>query len=91
MNKVFKQLLLSTILPLLYLAVALSPVGLLGCRNRGMFAIGIAVVSIIIAFLLSIFTLKNRMKGSPFNPVNLISTLILAMPAISILIIYYFE
>ena len=91
MNKELKSILLAMIIPLLFLAVATSPVGFLGCRNRGLIALSIAVISIVFAFIVSVNNLRNRMKGKPFNPNNLIRTLILAFPAVYILILYYFN
>ena len=82
MNKEIKSLLLSMILPVLFIIAADSPVGILGYHNRELVAVGIAVISIVLGFVLSLINLKRRMKGKPFNPINLICAFVLALPAI---------
>jgi hypothetical protein len=89
MYKILKQVLLSAILPLLFLAVATTPVGFFGCRNRGLIALGLAVISVIFALITSILSLKNRLSGQPFNLILLICTIIQALPAIYILVLFY--
>ena len=89
MYKKLKLLLLSIILPLLFLAVATSPVGILGCQNRGLIAVIIASASAVFAFVVSIISLIKRMNGKTFDPISLICTLFLVFPPIYIIVIYY--
>jgi hypothetical protein len=89
MYKKLKPILLAMILPLLFIVVASFPVGFLEYRDRVLFSISIAIISVILGFVLSIINLKGRIKGRPFNPVNLISMLILALPAIYLVLYYH--
>ncbi|MGB8320529.1 MAG: hypothetical protein WCE54_20525 [Ignavibacteriaceae bacterium] len=82
MNKEVKSLVLSMILPMLFIIAANSPAGILGYYNRELAAIGIAVISIVLGFVLSLINLKRRIKGRAFNPINLICAFILTLPAI---------
>ncbi len=88
MNIEIKSILFAMVLPLLFIVVASLPVGILGYRNRELAAVSIAVISIVLGFILSLSNLKRRMKGSPFNPINLICAFILALPALY-LVLYY--
>lgn len=86
MNKEIKSLVLSMILPILFIITANSPAGILGYFNREIAAAGIAVLSIALGFLLSLINLRRRIKGNPFNPVNLISAFILTLPALYLIL-----
>ncbi|MEJ2614979.1 MAG: hypothetical protein P8Z35_08475 [Ignavibacteriaceae bacterium] len=88
MNKDTKSIILSMVLPLLFIVVVFSPVGILGYRNREIAAVGIAIISIILGFILSVINLKRRMSGRPFNPTNLICAFILALPSLYLLLHY---
>jgi hypothetical protein len=87
--KTIKQILLSLILPMLFLAVATTPVGFLGCRNRGLIAVVLAIISAIFALITTIISLRNRLNGKLHNPISLICTVIQALPAVYILILAY--
>ena len=85
-NKI-KLLLLSVIIPLLFLAVATTPVQIFGCRNRGLLAFTLALISLLFALVSTIKGAKNRVKDKSNYLIWLICTVILALPAIYILIL----
>jgi hypothetical protein len=74
---------------MLFLAAATSPVEFLGCRNRGLTAIVLALISTVFALITAIIALRNRLQGKPHNPIALICTVIQALPAIYVLILAY--
>lgn len=88
MKKEVKSLVLSMILPLLFIVVANSPVEILGYRNHELAMMGTAVISIVMGLILSIINLKRRMKGIPFNPINLICAFILTLPSLYLVLNY---
>jgi hypothetical protein len=89
MNKIVKPVLLSIIPLLLFWGVAITPVTLLGCRNRGLTAVIIALLSAVSALVVSFRSLKNRLKGNPIDPASLISVIILILPAVYILLLFF--
>ena len=74
---------------MLFLVVATSPVEFLGCRNRGLIAVMLALISAVLALITTIVNLRNRLQGKPHNPIILICTLIQALPAVYVLILAY--
>ena len=67
MNKdtVINNIILPAIMPVLFFAVALSPVDLLGCRTRGLIALSIALISGLAGLGAAVRALKGRVKVKP--------------------------
>ena len=80
-------ILLSTIMPLAFFIIAMTPVNVIGCRNRGILALLIALSSGIAAIVTSVLGLKERMRGSPDAFRWVVSTLILTIPVIGLIIL----
>lgn len=70
----------------LFFAVALSPVNLLGCKTRGLLALSISLVSGIAALFTAITALKGRLRGNTDSRWWIISTLILTIPVVAMII-----
>jgi ABC-type dipeptide/oligopeptide/nickel transport system permease component len=79
--------LLPAMLPLLFTVVASMPVGVLGCRNRGLLAVSTALTSVILGLTMSIIGVRRKVQGKADHRWFALSTLILAVPAVYILLI----
>ncbi len=68
-----------------FFAVALSPVDLLGCKTRGLFALVIAFLCGIGALFTAIKALKGRLRGDADSKWWMVSTLILTIPVVAMI------
>jgi len=80
-------ILLSAIMPLAFFIIAMIPVQVIGCRNRGITALLIALSSGIAAVVTSIIGLRERMRGKPDASRWIVSTLILTIPVVALIIL----
>lgn len=80
-------ILLSAIMPLAFFIIAMIPVQVIGCRNRGILALLIALSSGIAAVVTSIIGLRERMRGKPDASRWIVSTLILTIPVVALIIL----
>jgi hypothetical protein len=89
MNKdtVFLHFIVPAIMPVLFFAVALSPVELLGCRTRGLIALSIAFVSGLAGLGAAGMALKSRVKGDAGSERWILTTLILTIPVVAMLVL----
>lgn len=75
------------LLPALFFAVAATPVDLLGCRNRGLAAVAIALVGALGALVAAVVALRGRARRDPGSVWWIVSTVILAAPAVAVLLL----
>ncbi len=75
------------LLSIFFLSVALSPVGLLGCKLRGLLAFSIALTSGVAGIVTGIMARKSRMRGSADSSWWLLSTSLLAIPVVAMLVL----
>ncbi len=95
MKRVVYHLFLPTLMPVLFFAVASTPVEVLGCFLRGLIAMLIALISGLAALAAVIVGLKGGAKGGAKGRVHhdknsiwwVISTLILVIPVIAMIIL----
>ena len=85
-NTVNRHVIYPALMLLLFFAVALSPVNLLGCRTRGLLALVIALACGIAALFAAIKALKGRLKGDADSQWWMITTLILTIPVVAMII-----
>ncbi len=71
---------------LLFFAVALSPVNLLGCRTRGLLVLMIALAYGLSAVFAAIKALKGRLRGDADSHWWMITTIILTIPVVAMII-----
>ena len=74
MTRPFRHLALPAIAPLLFFCIEAIPVETIGCRNRGLLAV-------------AVMALQGRMKGDPLAYRWILSALILAIPAVGLLML----
>ena len=85
MSLLQRHIILPSLAPLLFFAVATTPVELLGCRTRGLLAVSIALASVLAGLGAAIMAIKGRLQGDPQPHWWVGSALILAIPAIAVL------
>ena len=85
-NQLFRHVLLPAFAPVLFLVVATTPVDVLGCLTRGLLAVAIALLSVLAGLGAAIVGARGRMKGSPDANWWAASAVILAVPAVLLLL-----
>jgi len=85
-DRIFRHILLPAFAPVLFLVVATAPVDALGCRSRGLLAIAIAFLSILAGLGSAIAGVRGRMRGEPDANWWATSALILAIPAVLLIL-----
>ena len=86
-DTVIRHFLVPAIMPVLFFAVALSPVELLGCRTRGLVALFIAFMSGLAGLGAAVMALKGRRKGEAGSERWIVTTLILTIPVVAMLVL----
>ncbi len=87
MSLIQRHIILPFLAPLLFFAVAATPVHVPGCRTRGLLAFAIALVSVLAGLGAAIMAIKGRVQGDSQSQWWVGSALILAIPAVSLLIL----
>jgi len=87
MMQKYRHVLLPALMPLVFFILAQIPVNVIGCRNRGILALLIALTSGIAAIVTSVIGLRGRMRGDPDSSRWTVSTLILTVPVIALIIL----
>ena len=85
-DRIFRHILLPAFAPVLFLVVATTPVDVLGCRNRGVLAVAVALLSVIAGLGSAVAGVRGRMKGDPAANWWATSALILAVPAVLLIL-----
>jgi len=87
MNRFTRHIMMPAILPLIFFAVGLSPVEVLGCRTRGLLALAISFVSGLLALGAVFIGTKGRIQGNSNSVWWVISALILAIPVVGMILL----
>jgi hypothetical protein len=87
MRKITKHIAIPLILPAIFFVVASLPVELLGCRNRGLIAALLAIATGILGIVAAVKGLIIKVRGDSNSSLWMASALILAIPAIYIVLI----
>ena len=85
MNRIVRFLALPPLVPIFFFAVAATPVELLGCRNRGLLAVSIALAGALGSLGTAIMGLRGRIRRDPHAHWWVVSALVLAVPAVAVL------
>jgi len=85
-DRILRHILLPALAPILFLVIATTPVDVLGCRNRGLLAIAIVLLSVIAGLGLAVAGVRGRMRGDPAANWWATSALILAVPAVLLIL-----
>jgi hypothetical protein len=87
MSLIQRHVILPSLAPLLFFAVAAMPVHVLGCRTRGLLAVSIALVSVLTGLAAAIMAIKGRLQDDSQSRWWIGSALILAIPTVGVLIL----
>jgi hypothetical protein len=87
MEHVVYHMMITAIMPGLFLITAATPGEVLGCRTRGLIALTIALVSGLAAVGAAMIGAKGRMKGIENCLWCLGSTFILVLPVVALVIL----
>jgi hypothetical protein len=86
MKNITKHVIIPTIAPAIFFLTASLPVELLGCRNRGLIVASVAVAAGIGGIVAAVKALKGKMREDANSSLWMASALILAIPAIYIVV-----
>jgi hypothetical protein len=81
----FRHVVLPALAPAAFFLVASTPVEVLGCFNRGLTALAIAMASVIVGLIFAIKGGLGRRRGDPRARWWATSALILAIPPVALL------
>jgi hypothetical protein len=87
MSREAKHIVIPLALIAIFFLVAATPVDLLGCRNRGMIAVGLALACGLTGIATAIKALAGKVRRHQGSEWWMASTLILAIPAAYIVFI----
>lgn len=87
MKNITKHILYPATTTAIFFSIAMLPVELLGCRNRGLIAAGVAIAAGIAGISAAIKAIISRIRGDSSSYLWMASAIILAVPAIYIVII----
>jgi hypothetical protein len=85
-RRLFRYVLVPTLLPIMFAIVAATPVEISGCRLRGLLAAGLALAGGFLGLVTVIRGLADKIRNRPGSGWWVLSTLILALPAIYIVL-----
>lgn len=80
MNHYLKHVVLPLIAPAAIVGLYFTPVMVFGCVNRGLLALGVALVSAVAAFISIGFGFSTRRKRDPISRWWILSAAILTLP-----------
>lgn len=80
MNVFVKHIVLPAMAPALIVGLYFTPVMVLGCRNRGLIAVSIALISAICAFVTIGFGFSAKRRRDPISSWWILSAMIFTLP-----------
>lgn len=87
MTRMFRHVVLPALAPAAFFLVASTPVEVLGCFNRGLMALAIAMASVICGLIFAVRGGLGKRRGDPQAHWWAISALILAIPPAALLVL----
>jgi hypothetical protein len=85
MTRTFRHILLPALAPAAFFLIAITPVEVLGCFNRGLLALSVAMISVIAGIIFAIKGRLDRRRGAPDSHWWVVSALILAIPPVALM------
>lgn len=89
MKRFLHHVVFPSAIPAVFSLVAATPVEVFGCRNRGLAAFAIALIGSLAALGAMIKGLVEKVRGDPRSKWWVASALIMAIPAVVIVILAY--
>jgi hypothetical protein len=84
-NRFFRNFLIPGVAPLVFFAIALTPVEVFGCRTRGLLALSVSLISGVLALATAITAVKGRARGDVNALWWVVSTLVLTIPVVALI------
>ena len=81
-----KHIIIPALLSAAFFSVAFTPVAVLGCRNRGLLALSIALISGLAGIGTAVTGLKKRLQGESDSLWWVITSAIFAIPVVGMII-----
>jgi hypothetical protein len=85
MSRFARHILIPCLAPAVFLALALTPVHVIGCRTRGLLALTVSLVSGLLALGTAIVGAKARLQGDSNASWWVISSLVLTIPVAALI------
>jgi hypothetical protein len=85
MSRLVRHIVIPSLLPLLFFVVAATPVEVLGCRNRGLLAVAVTLVSALGALGATFAGARCRWHRDPTASWWAVTTLVLLVPVAAFL------
>ncbi len=86
-RRILRHVIIPAFLVTLFLLIVSTPVEVIGCRNRGLIAVTIALVSALAALGAVIKGLMGRIRGDSTSTWWITSAVILMMPALIVVMV----
>ena len=87
MKRILRHLIIPSVVPTVFLVMAAMPGQVMGCRNRGLLAVLVALIGGLAGLGTVIMGAIRKMRGDPNAGWWMTSILILVIPAVVIIII----
>lgn len=87
MSRLVRHVLIPGAVPLLFFAIALTPVDVLGCRTRGLLALTVSLGSGFAAVGLAIRGVMARIRGQELSAWRILTMLVLTVPVVAMLLL----
>ncbi len=79
-NSAIRHVGLPALAPLALVGLYLTPLTVIGCRDRGLLALAVAAVSVVAAFVCIALAFRGRARGDASSSWWMLSAAILALP-----------
>ena len=87
MRRVISHVFIPFLIAAVFFAIAFTPVEALGCRSRGLLALGVSLSSGLAGLGTGVMGLKKRVRGEADAVWWIVSTAILTIPVIGMIIL----
>lgn len=87
MSPMMRHVALPSLTSVAFLAIAATPVEVLGCANRGLAALAVALVSGLGSVAAALAGLGDRVRGNEGTGWWVASSLVLAVPVVALLVL----
>ncbi|MHC1741905.1 MAG: hypothetical protein AB9873_02615 [Syntrophobacteraceae bacterium] len=87
MTRFVRHVIIPGVAPVLFLAIALTPVAVFGCRARGLLALAVSLLSGLAAVGVALRGVRARLRGQEESPWWLVTTLLLTIPVVALLVL----
>ena len=85
MGRLTRHVVIPAIMPAVFFSVAFTPVAVLGCRNRGLMALLVALASGLWALGAAVVAARGRARGDANSFWWVISSIVLTIPVVAMI------